>query len=87
MTRFFTIDDITEQIGLPKSRLRYIEARFPASFNRRLFDPDGRFYSSEHIKTFKELNNNLHENRFPETEKQGDSTQRHGKIIVFSSGK
>ncbi len=70
-------DDLSEKTGLSKARLRYLEARFPSHIQRRLFDPEGRFYSESHIRSFQEL----------DVSDSALKASPKGKLLVFASGK
>lgn len=88
MKDFFTLEEITNKTGLSKSRLRYIEARFPITINRRLFAPDGQLYSLDQIKEFKNINQLIDDNdtRLYDYIKKNSQSKK-GKIIAFASGK
>jgi DNA-binding transcriptional MerR regulator len=89
MNHYLTLREVTEKTGLPKSRLRYIEARFPVSINRRLFDSEGRFYSPNQLKTFRQIDRLLQNNNGSVLNEliQRNHAARRGRIITFTSGK
>ncbi|MBN2144391.1 MAG: AAA family ATPase [Candidatus Aureabacteria bacterium] len=86
MSHDLTIEDVISRTGLEKSRLQYLEARFPFYINRRLFDPEGRFYSREHIKTFLHLDHVVSAN-CDLAETIENKNQKKGSLLVFASGK
>jgi flagellar biosynthesis protein FlhG len=81
-----SVEDLCEKTGLSKARLRYLEARFPSHIQRRLFDPEGRFYSESHIHALQQLDVSTRE--FTPTKPQALKTSGiPGKLLVFASGK
>ena len=85
---YLSIDDITLKTGISKSRIRYIEARFPSLIHRQLFSHQGSFYSSKNLQIIKHLNTLITANdpSLEEIEKKSLSTKK-GKILTFASGK
>lgn len=88
MEKYYTIAETSALTGITRSRLRYIEARFPHSVNRLSFSEDGQFYAKNQLDTFKTIDSLISSNSPSLYSLMKDNSAiKSARFITIASGK